>query len=591
MTTARSRGAAARTTRHVALWTVTVAAAASIAGYAAVSGQDSMVMVASPTAVAKSAAVATAASAGFVPTAPGTVYSSDAARLLDQAAFGPTDAAVAALQQQGVAAWIDDQLATPATAYAPIDYIDANSAVGCPTGSPSTCGRDNYTPFPVQLQFYRHALTGPDQLRQRVALAYSQIFVISGIDIRPAYGVRNYQQMLLDNAFVNYRQLLERITLHPAMGDYLDMVNNNKPTSTVEANENYAREVLQLFSIGLSKLNPDGTTVNDANGVAMPSYDQTVVQGFARAFTGWTYAPLPNATSKWTNPVNYGADMVAFDAHHDTAAKTLLNGKTIPAGQTAAKDLSDALDAIVAHPNVGPFIGRQLIQALVTSNPTPAYVARIAAVFDDNGSGVRGDMKAVIRAILLDREARGENRDRRRVRQAARPGRVCGQRRARVRRDVRRRLSQRAGRRDGPVGVPAAVGVQLLHAGLRAARLGDARGAAVRRPQHGHVGRGAELRLHAAVLGERHRAGRDRGRIHRDADRPDAVRGAGGDAGCGHRPAGSLVDARHDAGRREVRDRDGHRGGLRQRSDGPRANGRVSRRDVPALPDQPVRKR
>ena len=342
------------------------------------------------------------------PTPPPPPSSAEATRLLDQATFGPTEATVALVQSQGVSAWVDNQLATPTTGYAAIAYIDANSAVGCPTGAAATCFRDNYTPFPLQLQFFKNATAGADQLRQRVAFAYSQIFVISGIDIKPAYGMRAYQQMLLDNAFVNYRTLIERVTLHPAMGDYLDMVNNDKPTATVQANENYAREVLQLFSIGLSKLDADGTVVKDANGVAVPSYDQSVVQSFARAFTGWTYAPLAGATSRWTNAINYLGDMVPFETYHDAAAKTLLDGKVLPAGQTATKDLADALDTIYQHPNVGTFIGRQLIQALVTSNPTPAYVARITAVFNDNGSGVRGDMKAVIRAILLDPEARGD---------------------------------------------------------------------------------------------------------------------------------------------------------------------------------------
>ena len=343
-----------------------------------------------------------------VPTPAPPPTSSDATRLLDQATFGPTESTVAVVQAQGIPAWVDGQLATATTGYAAIDFIDANSAVGCPTGAVSTCFRDNYTPFPLQLQFFRNAMTGADQLRQRVAFAYSQIFVISGIDIKPTYGMRAYQQMLLDSAFVNYRTLLERVTLHPAMGDYLDMVNNDKPTAAVQANENYAREVLQLFSIGLAKLNADGTPVNDASGAAVPSYDQAVVQAFARAFTGWTYPVRSGATTRWTNPVNYLGNMEPFDAHHDVAAKTLLDGKALPAGQTTTKDLADALDTIYNHPNVGPFVGRQLIQALVTSNPTPAYIARVTAVFNDNGAGVRGDMKAVVRAILLDAEARGD---------------------------------------------------------------------------------------------------------------------------------------------------------------------------------------
>ena len=339
-----------------------------------------------------------------------TLTTTDAIRLLDQATFGATTAAIDEVQTLGAADWVDGQFDKTASRYAAIDYIDANSAVGCPTGSAATCGRDNYTAFPLQVRFFANAVSGGDQLRQRVAFALSQIFVISSIDIRPTYGMRAYQQMLVDNAFANYRVLLEKVTLNPGMGDYLDMVNNDKPSATVQANENYAREVLQLFSIGLSKLNADGSVVTDVNGVAVPTYDQAAVGGLARAFTGWTYPARPGVTSKWTNPTNYLGDMVPFAAHHDVAVKTLFDGRSLPAGQTPQKDLADALDAIHNHPNVGPFIGRQLIQALVTSNPTPAYVARITAVFNDNGAGVRGDMRAVVRAIVLDTEARGEGK-------------------------------------------------------------------------------------------------------------------------------------------------------------------------------------
>ena len=336
--------------------------------------------------------------------------SADATRLLDQASFGATDSAILDVKRLSIAGWIDSQLAAPATGYAPIVFIDPNSGVGCPTGSPPTCFRDNYTAFPLQLQFYRNAVNAADQLRQRVAFAYSQIFVISAIDIKETYAMREYQQMLLDNAFGNYRDLLLRVTLSPAMGDYLDMVNNDKPNPAkgIEPNENYAREIMQLFSIGLVKLNADGSAVKDSSGVPIPSYDQDTVEGFAHAFTGWTYAPRPGATSKWTNPKYYFGSMVSFPSHHDTVAKVVLDGKTLPAGQSPQKDLADALDNIFNHPNVGPFIGRQLIQFLVTSNPTPQYVARVAAAFNDNGLGVRGDMKAVVRAVLLDAEARGD---------------------------------------------------------------------------------------------------------------------------------------------------------------------------------------
>ena len=334
----------------------------------------------------------------------------DATRLLDQASFGPTDAAVADVRSKNITGWVDSQLATPSTGYARIAFIDPNSAVGCPTGSPSTCFRDNYTAFPVQLQFYVNAVNGADQLRQRVALAYSQIFVISGIDIKEAYGMREYQQMLLDNAFSNFRVLIERVTLSPAMGDYLDMVNNDKSNRArgTTPNENYGREILQLFSVGLFKLNPDGTTKTDAGGVPIPTYSQDTVEGFSFALSGWTYAPRPGATSKWVNLKYYLGDMVPFPDHHETGTKLLLEGVTVPAGQTPQQDLASALDNIVANTSVGPFIGRRLIEALVTSNPSPQYIARITAVFNDNGQGVRGDMKAVIRAILLDNEARGD---------------------------------------------------------------------------------------------------------------------------------------------------------------------------------------
>ena len=336
----------------------------------------------------------------------------DATRLLNQASFGPTDATIADVRAKNISGWVDGQLATPTTGYAALAFVDANQNVGCPTGSAPTCGRDNYTSFPVQAQFFKNAIDAPDQLRQRVAFAWSQIFVISGNDIRPAYGMREYQQMLLDNAFSNYRVLLERVTLSPAMGDYLDMVNNDKPNPAkgLTPNENYGREIQQLFSIGLNKLNPDGTIVTDAAGQPIPTYPQDTVEGFSYAFTGWTYAPRPGATSKWINPINYLGDMVPFPDHHDMGVKLLLDGKMLPAGQSPQQDLGGALDTIFNHPNVGPFIGRQLIQALVTSNPSPQYVARITAVFNNNGQGVRGDMKAVVRAILVDAEARGDAR-------------------------------------------------------------------------------------------------------------------------------------------------------------------------------------
>jgi uncharacterized protein (DUF1800 family) len=219
--------------------------------------------------------------------------------------------------------------------------------------------------------------------------------------------------MFQNDAFGNFSTLLTDVTLSPVMGNYLDMVNNDKPGNGVDPNENYAREVMQLFSIGLEQLNHDGTPQLDGSGNPIPTYDQDTIEGFAHTFTGWTYPTKPGATARWRNPEYYGGPMIPFDNHHDTGSKLLLNGVTLPAGGTTQGDLTAALQNIFNHPNVGPFISKQLIQRLVTSNPSPEYVSRVAGVFNDNGSGVRGDLKAVVTAILLDQEARrGDERHR-----------------------------------------------------------------------------------------------------------------------------------------------------------------------------------
>ena len=214
--------------------------------------------------------------------------------------------------------------------------------------------------------------------------------------------------MFQKDAFGNFSTLLTDVTLSPVMGNYLDMVNNDKPdpNTGVTPNENYAREVMQLFTIGLEQLNQDGTAQRDSSGNTIPTYTQDTIEGFAHVFTGWTYPTKPGATARFHNPEFYGGPMVPFDSHHDTGSKLLLNAVTLPAGGTTQADLGAALQNIFTHPNVGPFISKQLIEHLVTSNPSPEYVGRIAAVFGDNGRGVRGDLKAVVPAILLDPEAR-----------------------------------------------------------------------------------------------------------------------------------------------------------------------------------------
>ena len=344
-----------------------------------------------------------------------TVSAADAARLLEQSTFGVTASDVAHVQSVGISAYIGEQLAYPPTQYTGYSYTPHTAPANCindgsnPPDAMSLCARDQYSPFQVQRDFFMHALNNPDQLRQRVAFALSQMLVVSSVEIYEAYGLANYENILLRDAFANYRTLLEDVTLSPAMGHYLDMVNSDEtnPQNGTVPNQNYAREVLQLFSIGLVELNADGTPQLGSTGAPIPTFDGATIEGFASVFTGWTYPPLPGKNSQWTNPVNFDGTMVSFPDHHQPGTKALLNGYTVPANQTPAQDLASALDDIFNHPNVGPFIGKQLIQHLVTSNPSPAYVARIAAVFANNGQGVRGDLSAVVRAILTDPEARG----------------------------------------------------------------------------------------------------------------------------------------------------------------------------------------
>ncbi len=248
----------------------------------------------------------------------------------------------------------------------------------CPTDPNPTCVRDYYTLFQLQTDFFRNALNDDDQLRQRVAFALSQIFVTSGLDVREAYGMARYQQIFLDHAFGNYEELMLRVTLSSVMGHYLNMVNNDKPVQGVNPNENYARELLQLFSIGLWELKRDGTLLLDAAGQPIPTYDQSAVEGFAHVFTGWTYPVLPGVPPRAHNPRNYLGDMAAIAANHDTGAKELLDGVIQPAGLSMDDDLARAIRNVFMSPSIAPFVARALIQKLVTGDPSPQYVGRVA---------------------------------------------------------------------------------------------------------------------------------------------------------------------------------------------------------------------
>jgi len=314
-------------------------------------------------------------------------------RFLEQTTFGPTPALVAQVQQSGLQPFLTSQYGMALTPYA--DPAAMEAGLGA-----------------VQQRFMVAILTAPDQLRQRVAFALGQIFVIAGDKITDPTAFTNYLRLLNTDAFTNYRQIMKDVTLSPAMGHYLDMVNNGKPAPGQHANENYARELMQLFTLGTSLLNDDGSMQLDSSNNPIDTYSQDQVEQFARAYTGWTYPTQPGMTQQKYNPPYWTGPMVAVDSNHDTTAKQLLqysnaaSGGLLPSGQSAEQDLDGALDNIFNHPNLPPFVSRQLIQHLVTSNPSPAYIQRISAVFENNGAGVRGDMKAVITAILLDAEAR-----------------------------------------------------------------------------------------------------------------------------------------------------------------------------------------
>jgi uncharacterized protein (DUF1800 family) len=331
------------------------------------------------------------------------------ARFLEQATFGPTPAEIARVQGIGIRAYLDEQFALPISGY-PTMPLQPTTV---PTGCDSTCQRDNYSHYLLQRRFYTRAMYEQDQLRQRVAWALHKMIVVSGRDVMQPSWMVPYLQILDRNAFGNYRTVLQEITLNPVMGLYLDMMSSTR----TNPNENYPREILQLFSIGTDKLNLDGTPMKDGNGVPIPSYDQAVVDGFTKAFTGWRLAPqqTPGVADYITNmALDTNGTAPESPNNHDFTAKTLLDGVTIPARTSsianAYQDLNDALDNIFNHPNVGPYIAKQLIHDLVTSNPSPAYVARVAAKFNNNGAGVRGDLKAVVEAILLDAEARGDTK-------------------------------------------------------------------------------------------------------------------------------------------------------------------------------------
>lgn len=343
---------------------------------------------------------AASASAGQVaPASTATKLSFYAAsRIAEQVSFGATPALVSDLSSNGLAAWIDAQMALPLVLIqSPSWVIDFDRNI------PLTERRAKE--FAI-VDFWRRALVAPDQLRARVAWS---LFQFVPVNDDPPYGKNENTNLLLRHAFGNYGDFLLELSVNPQMGQYLNN-NENRPTSTqcpsCSPNENYARELLQLFSVGVVQLNPDGSVVRDAQGKPKETYSQKDVAELARALTGWTFAasatPLPS-----TNFVNAGKLMEPerWEPLHDRGAKTIL-GVSFDAGVSAPDELKKVVSVLMQHPNIAPFVSLRLIQHLVTSNPSPQYLGRVAAVFRNNGQGIAGDMKSVIRAILLDPEAR-----------------------------------------------------------------------------------------------------------------------------------------------------------------------------------------
>lgn len=326
---------------------------------------------------------------------PGLITEEEASRFLAQATFGPTKAEIVKLQELGYEAWIDEQIAMESTY-----HLDQMKKL---RPALDEFGYQAYSDERLAT-WWTTAITASDQLRQRIAFALSEIIVLSDKNTfgRQGLATANFYDILVRNGLGSYEQILQEVTLNPLMGEYLTMLRSDKASP----DENYAREIMQLFSIGLIMLNPDGTPLCDVNGHDIPTYDNDLIIELARVFTGWSYAGSQNFNYTSYGQTDYFSSMVPFDEHHDFGKKTLTGGFTLPAGLSPTEDLRRAVKNFADHPNVGPFIGLRLIQRLTTSNPSEAYIYRVAKVYNDDGSGQRGNLAAVVKAILLDPEAR-----------------------------------------------------------------------------------------------------------------------------------------------------------------------------------------
>ena len=364
---------------------------------------------------------------GFCPNAPNTrgqmavfmaktFHRPESIRFLEQATWGPRDADIGGLPGQGYLSWLASQYSALPSYYPTLGLWPdqkPSTPVDCTTG---ICSRDNYTMYPLQTRFFLYGMYNPDQLRQRVSWSLHKLIVTSGlVNTRPSQ-MCGYLNLLTGNAFGNYRDILYNVTLNPGMGNFLNMSTS---TST-NPNENYAREVMQLFAIGTELLNMDGTTQNDLSGVPLPSYDQSVIDQLKLVFTGWKIqnnvacdpaSQQPAVCKDYLNP------MIFDSTKHDATTKVLFQNflpnqvgdgspTTVTGDPAGYSELNTSIDALFNHPNMAPYVARELIHSLVTSNPSPAYVERVAWAFNDDGAGVRGSLWAVVKAMMLDPEAR-----------------------------------------------------------------------------------------------------------------------------------------------------------------------------------------
>jgi uncharacterized protein (DUF1800 family) len=352
--------------------------------------------------------------------AAGYRWSGDRARFLEQATFGATTELDNRVRRIGLRTWLAEQFEAPypTNPYPNIPLMPTNVPATCSATQNPTCYRERYTLQPLQQWFFKEAFYGNSPLKHRVSWILSQIWVTSGVTVQQSSHMIAYHQVLSNNAFGNYKNLMTDMSLNPAMGEYLDMARSTK----ANPNENYPREILQLFSIGLFMLNQDGSLQRDGEGNPIPTYNQEIINNFSKVFTGWTFCNAASCPNASPGIVNFKDPMMLIPANHDLSEKTLLNypnavNPVIPACTNCTTDeairnyanqsLEQAIENIFNHPSLPPFISRLMIQQLVTSDPSPAYVQRVADVFVNNGQNMRGDMKSVIRAILLDPEARG----------------------------------------------------------------------------------------------------------------------------------------------------------------------------------------